>query len=105
MTAFARGWRRSSGSERLPRLRDRKWRVSPPGSGASWRTGSPSSDSIFVTRAPPSARSCAQNGTAMNWPNSTTSMPAKGRAAFSIARQGSTRPSSAILWGHELGTR
>ncbi len=79
MTSFARRWRRSSGSERLPRLRDRKWRVSPGTSGESCRTGSPSSASILITRAPPSASNCAQKGTAMNWPNSTTSMPANGR--------------------------
>jgi aspartate oxidase len=41
--------------------------------------GIASSDSTLTTCAPPSARSCPQKGTAMNWPNSTTSIPAKGR--------------------------
>src|SRR5262245_40546302 len=59
-----------------------KCRVSPGARGASMRTGSPSSDSILITWAPPSARSCAQYGTAMNWPNSTTSTPANGRGSW-----------------------
>ena len=66
MTRAAFGWRRSSGSACLPRLRETKWRVSPGASCASCRTGSPSSASTLMTCAPPSASTWAQKGTAMN---------------------------------------
>src|SRR5262245_15180323 len=88
-------WRRSSGSECLPRLRIRKWRLSPPPSGAMWRLGSPSSGSILTTCAPPSASTCPAHGTAMKWPNSSTVTPANGCAFGSVI--GSPRRRAARL--------
>ena len=78
MTVAASGCRRFSGSERLPRLREMNVRVSMGASGRRMRVGSPSSDSILMTSAPPSASNWAQNGTATNWPNSMTRTPWNG---------------------------
>ena len=95
MIRRAAGWRSSSGKVCLPRLRLMKCRVSPGASGASWRTGSPSSGSILITWAPPCARSCAQNGAAMNCPNSTTSTPAKARSPLPSVVTGTGPPGAA----------
>src|SRR5437867_1400311 len=51
-----------------------------------WRLGSPSSGSILITWAPPSARTCPAHGTAMKWPNSTTVTPANGRSVLTGSR-------------------
>ncbi len=77
-TGRAAGSLNRRGSECLPRLRERKMRVSPGPKGLKARVGSPSGASILMTVAPPSARSWAQNGTATNWPNSTTRIPVNG---------------------------
>src|SRR5438876_4442604 len=50
-----------------------------------WRLGSPSSGSILMTCAPPSARICPAHGTAMKWPNSSTVTPANGRSSFTVS--------------------
>src|SRR6266550_1163946 len=47
-----------------------------------WRLGSPSSGSIFITCAPPSASTCPAHGTAMKCPNSMTVTPSKARSAL-----------------------
>src|SRR5262245_251031 len=49
-----------------------------------WRLGSPSSGSILMTCAPPSASTCPAHGTAMKWPNSSTVTPANGCAFGSV---------------------
>src|SRR5439155_19756042 len=49
------------------------------------RLGSPSSGSILITCAPPSARIWPAHGTAMKWPNSSTVTPANGRSSFTAS--------------------
>src|SRR5262249_15526371 len=58
---------------------------SPPPSGAMWRLGSPSSGSILITRAPPSASTWPAHGTAMKWPNSITVTPSNGRSELTAS--------------------